>query len=164
MVFCILPNSYTYKEQQQQTFHPQEIKRLRSGQGKPALSFLPLDCPGFSHANQTVSGPHLPPRGSHPLPSAPRPPPSCSPWSQPSLPLSPEPGSASHKDPGWAVARLSHPDAGGCAGSPAWGWARGQLNIWRQLPTVASEWTPLPATHLSARVTEEMGKRFSQLE
>lgn len=101
MVFCILPNSYTYKEQQQQTFHPQEIKRLRSGQGKPALSFLPLDCPGFSHANQTVSGPHLPPRGSHPLPSAPRPPPSCSPWSQPSPPLSPEPGSVSHKDPGW---------------------------------------------------------------
>ena len=117
MVFCILPNTYTYKEQQQQTFHPQEIKRLRSGQGKPAFSFLPLDCPGFSHANQTVSGLHLPPRGSHPLPSAPRPPPSCNPWSQPSLPLSPEPGSVSHKDPGWAVARLSHPDAGGGAGA-----------------------------------------------
>lgn len=29
---------------------------------------------------------------------------------------------------------------------------------------MAAEWTPLPATHLSARVTEEMGKRFSQLE
>lgn len=141
-------------------------KGLREGL---SLSISALGCPGPFQSGlitQTICWMPvgLPPRTPTSLSSAPQPPLSCSTWTQPSPPVSPEPGLLipQRPRPGCSSPFILRCRSG--RRSPAWGWAGGQRNIWDRLPTVAAEWTPLPATHLSAGVTEEMGKRFSQLE
>lgn len=85
----------------------------------------------------------------HPI-LAPQLPPSGSACTQASPPLSPEPGLLVPPRPGLGCSPPFTPRCWSRCGSPAWGWAGGQLDIWHPLPTVAAEWTPLPATHLSA--------------